>query len=197
MTSLIKTVEDTAVEKFPAYFSMELQKLRNFEEGEEFLSNFCRKNGIALDQRISLEKANRVGPRPYTPIHSDRVMASPNSYITPNNPQSVSRLVQSNVRDQRPTYLRTEVIEPKTFKPATPRPPSNVHFVLTPPPLKVSTNSDRNLNFVYNQPRLSNIPVPAISQPPKLSLVLFALPRSSRYLPIRKDPRKPKKPSNP
>jgi hypothetical protein len=122
---------------------MELQKLSNFQEGEEFLS---MKNGIAFNQRTSIEKANRIGHRSYTPIHSYRFMTSENSYFPHNDAQSVCRLVQSDVCVQR-------VIEPKTFKLANPRPPSNVHFMLAPPPLKVSTN----LNTVYNKPRVSNI----------------------------------------
>jgi hypothetical protein len=47
---------------YPLEFRQEAAQVSSFAEGEEFVENYCRQRGIALDDRISLGKFNKVEP---------------------------------------------------------------------------------------------------------------------------------------
>jgi hypothetical protein len=78
-------VEVSVAGGYPSEFKSEAAQISTFAEGEEFVDNFCRRRGVPLDDRISLNKVNKVEPLHFqTETHLQSERLSLNTFVVPN-----------------------------------------------------------------------------------------------------------------
>lgn len=79
---LLEVVERATACGYPPDLKAEMEEIRTFRQGEEYIADYCRRSGLEMSQTVSLDRRSKAPPT-YAAPHSDRLPLKYHEYPAP------------------------------------------------------------------------------------------------------------------